>query len=233
MTPTEATFAIPSSSTANWTLNLWSAGQLLGTESGTGGAGPLTVTVPAGTDCHLQVDVLRNGTYFAGAAKKFTSCGPTTVVTTTTELTPPTTTPTPPGGSTTTTVIPVTGGSGGSGSGGSSTPGSSSSLPFTGPGPGLWLLLLAGLVLVDLGTVVLLVQPARVALMRRVRARGSDGGTATRLEAPRHVVAGLDGCRRHAPRRHGARGALEPPDRTPRRRGREAPRRDTLWLDGP
>ena len=99
---------------------------------------------------------------------------------------------------------------------GSSTPGSSSSLPFTGPGPGLWLLLLAGLVLVDLGTVVLLVQPARVALMRRVRARGSD--EALRHDSKHHDTLWRDstGVDATPPDATAPVARLEPPDRTPR-----------------
>src|SRR6202035_4907016 len=177
LTPTRATFAIPQGSTVTWTLNLWSAGQLLGTASGTGGSPELTVSVPAGTDCHLQADVLRNEAFFAGAVKTFTTCGPTTPTTTA----PTTTTvPTSPGGgSTTTTVMPVTSPGGGSKTGavmpvtspgGSQAP-SPSSLAFTGPSPGLWGLLLAGLVLVDLGSLVLLLQPTARFPTRATRAR--------------------------------------------------------------
>jgi len=229
LTPTDASFAIPKSSSANWTINLWSAGQLLGTESGTGGAGPLTVAVPAGTDCHLQADVLRNGTYFAGVAKKFASCGPSTVASTTTTVvpTPPTTTPTSPGGTTTTSVIPVTGPGGSGVPGGTTglpTPGPTSSLPFTGPGPGLWRMLLAGLVLVDVGTLVFLVQPAG----RRVQAR-RRGAPATARGASRgpdttgHAALWWDATQSDATRA-GMLWSPRPPHDTPGR--------DTLWLEG-
>ena len=52
---TGATFAVPSGSDATWTLKLWSAGKLLGSETGT--SGTLSVPVTGSPSCSLQADV--------------------------------------------------------------------------------------------------------------------------------------------------------------------------------
>jgi hypothetical protein len=65
--PRVASFIIPTTSPPGtvWMLNLWRAGQLLGSDSGTSGV--LTVTVPRAVHGTVQADVRRNGRWFSGA----------------------------------------------------------------------------------------------------------------------------------------------------------------------
>ncbi|HEY5251199.1 MAG TPA: hypothetical protein VIJ09_06045 [Acidimicrobiales bacterium] len=80
LTPTQATFAIPSGSTSTWTLKLWWEGTVKGTATGT--SGTLTVAVPAETPCTFQADVSQTTasgqtTYYSGTRRTLPSCGGT------------------------------------------------------------------------------------------------------------------------------------------------------------
>jgi hypothetical protein len=73
-----AKFAIPRNSRATWTLNLWSGGHLLATQTGT--SGTLSLAVPK-SSCRYQADVRKttpNGqeSYYGGA-RSTSSCCPT------------------------------------------------------------------------------------------------------------------------------------------------------------
>jgi hypothetical protein len=79
LSPTEATFVIPTSSTSAWTLRLWSHGTLEGSDAGT--SGTLTVAVPATSDCLFQADVSVTPlggvrTYYSGVRATVPDCGP-------------------------------------------------------------------------------------------------------------------------------------------------------------
>ena len=79
LSATEATFAIPTSSTSAWTLRLWSHGSLEGSDTGT--SGMLTVAVPATSDCLFQADVSVTPlggarTYYSGVRATVPGCGP-------------------------------------------------------------------------------------------------------------------------------------------------------------
>jgi len=76
---TNATFAIPTSSTSTWTLRLWSHGNLEGSDTGT--SGMLTVAVPATSDCLFQADVSVTPlggapSFYSGARATVSGCGP-------------------------------------------------------------------------------------------------------------------------------------------------------------
>jgi hypothetical protein len=79
LSPTQATFVIPSGSTSTWTLRLWTHGNLQGSETGT--SGTLMVPVPATTDCTFQADVSvvplgGTSSYFSGRRATVPGCGP-------------------------------------------------------------------------------------------------------------------------------------------------------------
>jgi hypothetical protein len=76
--PTKATFRIPNASHDSWTLNLWSHGQLIGSE--TGSAGTLSVPV-SNSQCGFQADVRENtptgkGRYYSGSRVLAPCCPP-------------------------------------------------------------------------------------------------------------------------------------------------------------
>jgi hypothetical protein len=71
-----ANFAIPKNSRATWTLNLWSRGHLLASQTGTSGS--LSLEIPR-SSCPYQADVRKtepNGqvSYFEAGARSTSSC---------------------------------------------------------------------------------------------------------------------------------------------------------------
>jgi len=79
ITPTRATFTIPSGSSSMWLLRLWSHGALEGSDHGT--TGTLSVDVPAVTGCSFQADVTvtpADGVryFYSGARATLPGCGP-------------------------------------------------------------------------------------------------------------------------------------------------------------
>jgi len=76
---TQATFAVPTSSTSTWTIRLWSHGTLEGSDTGT--SGTLTVVVPVTSDCKFQADVSETlpggqGFFYSGTRATVLGCGP-------------------------------------------------------------------------------------------------------------------------------------------------------------
>ena len=73
-----ADFAIPKNSRATWTLNLWSHGHLLATQTGTSGTLSLAISKPS---CGYQADVRKtapNGhVSFYQGVRSTSSCCPT------------------------------------------------------------------------------------------------------------------------------------------------------------
>jgi hypothetical protein len=93
LSPTQATFAIPSGSTSTWTLRLWTHGALQGSETGT--SGTLTVPVPATSDCTFQADVSvvplgGTSSYYSGRRATVPGCGPLPTIAGDIYLCPPT-----------------------------------------------------------------------------------------------------------------------------------------------
>lgn len=80
ITPTKATFKVPTGPTSSWTLKLWSQGTLEGMD--TGPSGVLAVTVPHLANCVFQADVTvtplgGSSHYYSGSRATFNSCGGT------------------------------------------------------------------------------------------------------------------------------------------------------------
>ena len=167
-TSATVTFVVPhSSARTTWTLNLWSKGKLVGTDSATDGT--LQVAVPSTPSCKFQADVLRDKTWYSGKDADVVNCGGQEQSTTTTTTT--TTDPhhlvskksrvkpqdhlkavvTPLKLSTTT--VPASTAADGSTK---PTPVSSTDLAFTGTGPGLWILVLAGSGLTVVGATLII-----------------------------------------------------------------------------
>jgi hypothetical protein len=83
ITPTRASFAIPSGSTSTWTLRLWSHGLLEGSDNAT--SGTLAVAVPVTSDCFFQADVSvaspgGQSYFYSGARATVPDCGPPATV---------------------------------------------------------------------------------------------------------------------------------------------------------
>lgn len=187
LSPTEATFTIPKSSSpeTEWTLKLWSHGNLLGSDDGT--TGVLVVAVPHTADCLFQADVTKSGVYYSGIRAVVPNCGaPTSSSTSTTTTTSSTTTTAPHtapghgGGGATTSTGPTGTAATRAVSSTATTPAAalSSQLAFTGAGQALWTASALAAVFMLVGaTLLLAARPPR----RRAR-----HGVRRPLE-PRHV----------------------------------------------
>lgn len=198
-------FTIPSGGLPSGTLGTLMIGSASGTITA-GSSGTVTVSVPEFTSSSPLVitttipalsltstltctDSSAETIDTATISSSGTSAPSTTTTTTTTTVPPATTTTTAP--TTTTTAAPSTqaaaitptssssgGPSTGSSSGGSST--TASTLAFTGAGPDVWLLAFAGLILLDIGYLILTLyyRPRQLLalLLRRRGGRPTDGG---------------------------------------------------------